>query len=306
MILLCGIPSETPLELVRNRLDERSVPYVLFNQRRFADISLEFSIDDGAVTGTLRTGGETHPLEAFAGVYTRVMDYGRLPEVRNTGAHGLALQHCRLLHETLMRWIEVTPAQVVNRSGPQASNFSKPYQAQLIRMAGFLIPETLITNEPELALEFVRKHRRVVYKSISGVRSIVRTVEGDDLKRLDRIRWCPVQFQQYIGGANVRVHVVDDETFATAIATGATDYRYAHQEDGTAVLQPIELSDELQSRCTSLARQLQLPVAGIDLKVTPEGEAYCLEVNPSPAFSYYELETKQPISDAIARYLEAA
>jgi hypothetical protein len=306
MILLCGIPSETPLELVRNRLDERSASYVLFNQRRFAQIAFDFAVEDGVVTGTLRIAGEAYPLERFSAVYTRVMDYERLPELRARPAHAPVRLHCRALHDALMRWIEITPARVVNRSGVQASNFSKPYQAQLIRSAGFSIPETLITNQPELALDFIHLHKRVIYKSISGVRSIVRTVGSDDIGRLGRIRWCPVQFQQYIEGANVRVHVIDTQTFATAIASNSTDYRYAHHEDDTTVLQALELSAALSERCVSLARRLQLPVAGIDLKITPRGEAFCLEVNPSPAFSYYELETEQPISAAIADYLTSA
>ena len=41
----------------------------------------------------------------------------------------------------------------------------------------------------------------------------------------------------------------------------------------------------------------------IDLKITPEGQVYCLEVNPCPAFSYYEIHTEQPIARAVARYL---
>jgi hypothetical protein len=40
--------------------------------------------------------------------------------------------------------------------------------------------------------------------------------------------------------------------------------------------------------------------------VTPNGDAYCLEVNPSPAFSYYEDSTGQPIAAALAAYLAAA
>ena len=35
MILLCGIPSETPLRLVREQLEEHHAPYILFNQREF-------------------------------------------------------------------------------------------------------------------------------------------------------------------------------------------------------------------------------------------------------------------------------
>lgn len=303
MILLCGIPSETPIDLVRGRLDELDAPYVVFNQRRFREAAIELEIESGQVSGALHIEDEVQRLQDFDGVYTRLMDYQRLPEFREEPATSAARDHCRLLHETLMRWLEIAPARVVNRSGPQASNFSKPYQAQLIRAQGFSIPETLITNNPDLVQEFRARHKRVIFKSISGVRSIVRTLESAHLAQLDRIRWCPVQFQEYIDGADVRVHVVADAVFATAIASDATDYRYAHQENRSTILRPIELADALADRCIGLADALNLPIAGIDLKVTPAGEAYCLEVNPSPAFSYYELEADQPISLAIARYL---
>ena len=134
-------------------------------------------------------------------------------------------------------------------------------------------------------------------------RSCVR-FEEDDLARLDAIRWCPVQFQGFVPGRNVRVHTIGSEVFATAIATEATDYRYAAREHREpATLEPVELSDDLATRCLALARDLELPFAGIDLKVTPDDEVYCFEVNPSPGYSYYESQTGQPISTALARYL---
>ena len=36
---------------------------------------------------------------------------------------------------------------------------------------------------------------------------------------------------------------------------------------------------------------------------TSRGEYYCFEVNPSPAYSYFEEETSQPISRAVVDYL---
>jgi glutathione synthase/RimK-type ligase-like ATP-grasp enzyme len=52
-----------------------------------------------------------------------------------------------------------------------------------------------------------------------------------------------------------------------------------------------------------LAKTLGLPFTGIDLKITAQSCVYCFEVNPSPAFSYYEELTGQPISQALALYL---
>jgi glutathione synthase/RimK-type ligase-like ATP-grasp enzyme len=102
---------------------------------------------------------------------------------------------CRNLFDTLTRWAEIAPARVVNRVAPMGSNFSKPYQAQLIQRYGFEVQETLITNDPELVREFRAKHGRVIYKLISGVRSIVQTLTDEDMDRLESIRWCPTQFQ---------------------------------------------------------------------------------------------------------------
>src|SRR5262249_38747657 len=155
-----------------------------------------------------------------------------------------------------------------------------------------------------LVRDFQKIHGKLIFKSMSGVRSIVQTMSELDMARIDRIRWCPVQFQHYVEGRNVRVHTVGGSVFATAITTDATDYRYATRQVGDAAeLEAIELPEELCARCLRLSESLELPFAGIDLKITPEGEVYCLEVNPSPAYSYYESHTGQPISEALARYL---
>ncbi len=304
MILLCGIPSETPVAMVREQLDELGVPYVMFNQRDFASTKLSFEISENDVTGKLQLGDQNYRLEDFCGIYTRLMDDRLLPELKDYPANSPERHYCRALHEALIHWYEIAPVRVVNRSGPMGSNFSKPYQAQLIRKQGFMVPETLITNDPSLVREFLNRYKRVIYKSISSVRSIVQTLNKKDLERLDSIRWCPVQFQEFVEGTNIRVHTVGTEVFATAIITDTTDYRYAsRQGDSPVELKATVLPIELTRRCVRLSQALGLAFAGIDLKITPDNQVFCFEVNPSPAFSYYEANTGQPIARAVARYL---
>ena len=305
MILLCGIPSESPLALVREALDECGTPYVMLNQRQFPIMRMSLDISGGRAGGKLQLNGDSYQLDDFTGVFSRMMDYRFLPEVKDSADNAPERQLSRNLFDTLTRWAEVTPARVVNRIAPMGSNFSKPFQAQLISRYGFEVPETLITNDPELVRAFRAKHGRLIYKSISGVRSIVQTLTDEDMdERLDNIRWCPTQFQAFVEGTNVRVHTVGDKVFATAIKTEATDYRYAQRQSGDhAELREVDLSDELSEMCVKLAEGLGLAFAGIDLKVTPENRVYCFEVNPSPAFSYYESNTGQPISKAVAQYL---
>ncbi len=307
MILLCGIPSETSLAMAERELERLGADYVMFNQRKAASMELGFELAGGEISGELKIDGSTYPLREFSGVYTRLMDDRFLPELREEPASSPLRAHCRTLHETLMAWFEIAPGRVVNRSRPQGSNSSKPYQSQLIAAHGFSVPETLITNDPEPAREFAAAHDRVIYKSISGVRSIVQSVDEDDLERLELIRWCPVQFQAFVPGTDVRAHVIGEEVIATAVRSEATDYRYAVRQAGEgAEMRPVTLPSEVAERCVELAHDLDLPFAGIDLRITPEDEVFCFEVNPSPAFSFYESQTEQPIGEALARYLAGA
>jgi glutathione synthase/RimK-type ligase-like ATP-grasp enzyme len=290
--------------MVRKALDGLDAPYLLLNQRRFSVMSIMLEISSGRAMGRLQVNGESYPLEEFTAIFTRLMDYRFLPELKDQPESSPQRQLCRNLLDTLGRWAEVAPARVVNRVAPMGSNFSKPYQAQLIRRFGFEVPETLITNDPELVKAFRARHQRIIYKSISGVRSIVQTFNDGDMDRLESIRWCPTQFQAFVDGTNVRVHTVGQKVFATAISTDATDYRYAHRQGGDhAKLRAVELSDDLAEMCVKLSEGLGLAFAGIDLKVTQENRVYCFEVNPSPAFSYYEANTGQPIAQAVAAYL---
>ena len=294
------------MAMVREALDHLGAATIVFNQRHFARTHFAFAIAQGRVTGNLVIEDQPYDLEEITGVYTRLIDEQALPELRTWPAQAPERQRCRNLHDAVLHWLEITPARVVNRCRPMGSNASKPYQAQLIAQHGFAIPETLITNDPALVREFCALHQRVIYKSISGLRSIVQEVAPNDLERLEHIRWCPTQFQAFVAGTNVRVHVVDHEVFATKILTEVTDYRYATRQGGEAELSAVELSDDLAERCIRLAQALELPFAGIDLKITPDTEVFCFEVNPSPGFSYFENNTGQPIAHAVARYLSAA
>ena len=39
---------------------------------------------------------------------------------------------------------------------------------------------------------------------------------------------------------------------------------------------------------------------GVDLKVTHDNQVYCFEVNPNPGYSYFEVNTGQPISEGLS------
>ncbi len=305
MILICGIPSERPLALAAEAAARLLIPTVKLNQREIRRWHLNLELTCDGPSGELRGPDGSWPLEAFAGVYSRLVDPPSLPEVRS-GGDGVAngdLECAQALHDGLLAWLELAPCRVANRSGPMTSNLSKPYQAQLIQRCGFEVPSTLITNDPADVRLYVREHRRVVYKSISSVRSIVRELRPPSASELARLRNLPTQFQERVPGTDVRVHVIGAEVIATAVRSEATDYRYAGRDGKAVELEATEVPDDVRSRCLALSAQLSLPFCGIDLRRADDGRWYCFEVNPSPAYSFYEEQTGQPISRALVGYL---
>jgi hypothetical protein len=300
-VLLLGIPSEPPLRMIAEALRRRGADFLLVSQRKFATIPFSYDLVDGEVRGTMQCDESTVDLSDVGGVYLRLMDDASLPEVRGAGAAARA--RCSAWHQALILWSEISRARVVNRLSAMASNGSKPLQLQIIRRHGLAVPETLISNDPIAILNFLREHGRLIYKSASGVRSIVQELTDADIARLDRVRSCPTQFQALVEGTNVRVHVVGTAVYATEIDCDVIDYRYANHAGGQAHLRATRLNAALEERCIRLASELGLAFAGIDLMLARDGCVYCFEVNPSPGFSFFEDHTGQPIADAVAAYL---
>ncbi|MEZ4709913.1 MAG: hypothetical protein R3A44_22090 [Caldilineaceae bacterium] len=306
MILICGIPSEAPVRLVIEAAARLGAQHAVFNQREAHFYDLYLAVDRAGAGGRLYMRHAAWRLEEFSGVYARLMDFRDLPEHQphTPGALNQEERHkSALIHSALDEWLEMAPGPVLNRSSAMASNGSKPYQAQLIAQAGFPTPQTLITNQPEAARAFLAEHGRVIFKSISSIRSVVKELDHGRLAELERIRFLPTQFQPYVPGTNIRVHVVGADLFATQIDTQAVDYRYAGQDGLEVTMTPLELPTAIADRCRHLSHLLNLPLCGIDLKRTPDDQYVCFEVNPSPGYSYYQERTGQEIAGAIVRYL---
>jgi glutathione synthase/RimK-type ligase-like ATP-grasp enzyme len=184
-----------------------------------------------------------------------------------------------------------------------AANNSKPYQLALIAACGFAVPDTLVTTDAAAVRRFCRRHGTVIYKSVSGVRSIVSRLDAVGRDALADVANCPTQFQEYVPGSDMRVHVMGDALLATEIRSDADDYRYASRSGADVAMAPATLPEDVAEACRAMVRTMGLLVAGIDLRRTPAGAWFCFEVNPSPGFTYFEAAAGQPIAAAIADLL---
>lgn len=309
MILIAGIPGEPPLARAVEAAEELGIGHVVFDQREHHASDLCMSLDaDAGWQGVLRTPSGEIDLTRLTGVYVRLMDDRFLPDLAGLPADAPQRARSTRFHALFHDWLNLAPIRIASRPRAMLSNSSKTYQATLIRDCGLAIPETLVTNDPTTAIKFVDRCAdagdEVIYKSLSGIRSIVQTFAAADRDRLGRIRWCPTQFQRRVRGTDVRVHVVGTDTFASRIESTATDYRYAERQTGSdAELTATTLEPAVAAACVRLSAALDLPFTGIDLRLTPDGAAVCFEANPCPAYSYYESRTGAPIAAALVRWL---
>jgi glutathione synthase/RimK-type ligase-like ATP-grasp enzyme len=268
------------------------------------DTEVRLSVSE-SIAASLRVREREFDLNTVTAAYLRPYDFHRVPAIASEGPQSSAWHHATAVQDMIASWSEMTPAFVVNRLGAMGSNNSKPYQSRLIHNFGFTVPETLITTDPAAAQVFWEQHGTVIYKSLSAIRSRVTRLRPEHVGRFQDLASCPTQFQKYIAGTDHRVHVVGEKVFACEVLCDADDYRYPGPQN-TLELRACSLPQDLSDRCRRLATAMRLSVAGIDLRKTLEGEWVCFEVNTSPAFTYYEEATGQPIAHAIATLLTNA
>jgi len=294
MILVFGALSDGGIGHLLHRLIDRRLPFLLLDPRQHGrDFHLSWELDGGELSGSLRYGERSLDLSGIAAVYVHLWpgaDARYAGERRpSAGAYPL-----------LRSFLDVVPVPVCNRPRFACANGSKTYQQQLIRESGFAVPRTLVTNLPGDAAAFFDACRgRVIYKSLSARRSVVTRMTQADLGRLQLLLNGPVQFQEWLPGTDVRVHVMGGRAHATEISAQVTDYRFGSREGKPPAMRGIVLDDELTERCLRLTASLGLIAAGVDLRHGLDGRWYCLEVNPTPAFAYYEQFTGQRIADAL-------
>ncbi len=298
-ILLIGPISDPMVAIVSEKLTRRDCTLVVLDFQQSAHKwPIAISTGRRGRSGIFRFGARKIPLEAIRSTYVR---RGGAIVQENDGEYLRRDQpHHQALFPNLLGWL---PGLVMNPYRAACSNGSKPYQQLRITQLGFRMPKTLVTTVPQAAHQFyIECQEKVIFKSLSAERSVVKRLTEEDLPRLDQLQCCPVQFQEYIPGIDFRVHVVGSRVFASQIETSSTDYRYV-EKNHFRNIRAVELSSELQEKCVALTKGLGLVLAGIDLRRTFDGDYVCFEVNTSPAFMFYESQTGQRIGAAVAELL---
>ena len=297
MVLICANPSEAVTAFFCSRLEILGIDHRILDLRATREMfSIESSLHDRHPSGLISFADWRVSFGDLSGVYFR--------NVPPEEAENAIDKPYPRIDPQIAAVLNSLPCRIVNRPAATYSNWSKPYQALIIRRCKFKVPKTLITNDVAAARTFYAEcNGDVISKSISGLRLPVQRISEGDLRALRAMQHRPTQFQEYLPGDNIRVHVIGESLFAVRIQSKAVDYRYAGRERYARTMVPTTIPEDVETKCIRLTKELGLTMSGIDLKETPAGEYYCFEVNTSPAFPFYESPARPVVADALAEFL---
>ncbi|MGW6909891.1 MULTISPECIES: MvdC/MvdD family ATP grasp protein [unclassified Streptomyces] len=205
-----------------------------------------------------------------------------------------------MLHSAAARWMNHP------RNADQAR--LKPWQLRVAHLSGFAVPPTVFTTAPRLAKEFVEEYRDVVVKSASGpppgdpAQDLPTTLIGPDAD-FSAVAAGPALLQRYIPKrADIRLTCVGARSFAARkIADpGQIDGRYG---DTGHPWKPVPVPERIGKSVHEYVTLAGLAYAAFDFAEDEDGIWWFLECNQGGQFGFVELETGQPIAEAVALWL---
>jgi hypothetical protein len=171
---------------------------------------------------------------------------------------------------------------------------------------GFLVPDTLVTQDAEALRRFYARHNgQVIVKPMSGGRverpegqtdTLIYTnqVVPDQLENLDDLPSCPTLFQQSIEKTcDVRITVVGQDVHAVELTakeldgSQRCDIRRNNMNDVTYRI--VTLPSDVVTSVKRLMAHYNLRYAAIDMAIGTDGRWYFFEVNPNGQWAWMDL-----------------
>lgn len=210
--------------------------------------------------------------------------------------------------------LAMLPCRWMNSPHAGARAESKILQLRRAKAIGLRIPETLVTNSRDEALEFIKNVEGTsVVKALSssliqdgnGSRFVFTSVATVELiSTALNTEVAPFVLQEAIEPKeDVRVTVVGERVLAARLPdVGTLDWRRVHQR---AQFELWELPSALAEACVELVQHFGLRFGAIDFALSDSGEYYFLELNQNGEWGWLQETCGLPIAEAITDELTA-
>jgi glutathione synthase/RimK-type ligase-like ATP-grasp enzyme len=307
------------IEEVSNFLKEQGIKAVRFNTDLFpTQISIE-SYQSNTIEQVLTLeDGEQYLFSDIGAIWYRRFHTGRdLPKDIPTQMRKTCFEESK---RTLLGYFDALDAFKMDDYWAIRRASSKELQLIKAREHGIDIPDTLTTNNPQAVVDFYHKHNGEIISKMQtafaiykeGKESVVYTnpVKESDLKNLEELKFCPMQFQEALTKElELRATVVGDKVFCIAIDSNKLqDENYDWRKKGSTSLEawfPYKLPQQEEEKLIALTKDLDLNYGAADYILTPNGELKFLEINPCGEFYWAVKYQKQNICKALADHLAA-
>ncbi|MEU9576509.1 ATP-grasp ribosomal peptide maturase [Streptomyces chilikensis] len=306
-VLVLTCTQDVTADLVVDRLDARGVPVVRLDPADLPGaVGLSGEYGQGGLRGTLSAGGRRVGLGALRSVWVR------RPGVAGSGAPEASAWLTQEASQALYGMLRGSTARWMNP--PEAAYLArhKPWQLRLAQECGLPVPATLITTVPDAARDFARRHRDLVVKPVSGSHPqdpplVVPTSRVAPDADFDAVALGPTLLQRrVVKSADVRLTAVGDRLLAARkevspdAAPEDVDVRFA---PSAQAWRAVGVPRSVAAGVRGYLDAARLAYGAFDFAEDAEGTWWFLECNQSGQFAFVELDTGQPITEAVASWL---
>jgi hypothetical protein len=125
-------------------------------------------------------------------------------------------------------------------------------------------------------------------------------VRSQHLESDDSLSLCPTIYQEYIPGTrHIRVCYFGENTYTAMIESPELDWR----QSLNVPVSEHRLDEETKRKLRAVLDSLKLKMGIFDLKLTENGDAVWLEINPQGQFLFIEGLSGMPLTAIFAQFL---
>lgn len=317
MIIILTNKDDITVDFIVRELKKRKIDYYRLNTEDIPQkVVVDFSIVDKRFLLLDRMKNITINLNQITAVYYRRAQVASLSYINE-----ISEQEKKYLRGELAYLIEgiykvLDNCYWLNNVYRIREAENKIYQLQIAKEIGFAIPDSVITNCPEMIYNMGNKYdydciiKPIKSGNVDTVASnkIIFTskVEKKFFEEKERIEEFPIYIQDNIHKKyDLRCIVVGKKVYCAQIDSQVFEDSKIDWRKGTRVLTHTiyELPEEIKRKCIMMTQQLKLCYSAIDLILDENGDYIFLECNPNGQWAWLEIRLGFPISSDIVKLL---